>query len=501
MTNFIKIAALCLVGAWSLYAVQLENWRLPYYTRAADLGFNGASPSGMFWDEIVPTPFGNGALWPDSAQYNSNHWILEPALTYSARNDTEYFGGNHFTHFSLLNDIKYKHLLIRQVLDADSRYNADPLYPWNKQRFAAGRIAEAYIQYGWSYGFFRIGKLNRNWGPFPDHSLILSSNPCSYDAFELKIAASFFEFRDLFAVMPYATSGLDANGAPNSRYLAVHSLNFMMGKWGSAGISESVIFSRNTGMPDLQYVNPISIYTVINTNQESDANLMLAFQWNLHPVLQNVALKGQLLIDDIQVDNKGSGDQKPNAWGGDFAGTINKFLPINTPHALSVEYVFLSRWLYTVSDAHTENGQRYTYLDQSLGFPINDGDKFDATFSLMSSNYKAFDIGISYARKGQGRLDSPWKDQSDSSRALGIVPNTLGYRIEPQIPSGIVEGTFDAHLDALVYFKNFIDARVELHNRWIKNKGNVVNPSIKFDPLVSFTLSLHYADFFVPLPR
>jgi hypothetical protein len=489
---------LSLIAAAS--AVELENWRLPYYTKAAELGFNGPTSSGMFWDEIVPTPFGNPLLWPNQAHFDADHWIIEPSLTSGVGNDTMYEGKDNFTHFSLLNDIRYKQFIIRQVVDADSRYTDDPSYPWNKQRFATGRLSEAYLQYNWSHGFLRLGKLNRNWGPFPDHSLLLSSNPYSYDAVEFKIDASFFEFRDMFGVFPYATSGIDANGFQNSRFFAAHSLNFIMGKFGTAGISESVVFSKNTGAPDLTYINPITSYTIVRTDGESDANLMLAFEWNIHPILDNVSLKGQLLIDDIQVDNKGPGDQKPNHWGFDCTASGNRFLPLTIPHAFTVEYQFLSRWLYTISDGNTVNGQRYTYLGQSLGFPINDGDKINAQFTMMPNNRWTSDLGISYARKGQGRLSTPWNDLSDSSKALGIVPNTLGYRIEPQIPSGIVESTLDAHLDVLVYYRNYIDARLELHNRWVKNKNNVVTSSFSYDPLISLTLSAHYADFFRKLP-
>jgi len=487
------------------YCVQLENWRFPFYDLASRMGYAKSSPSGMFWDN--PDQIDSGKtfldpqLWPDSAKYNANHWNLEPAVSYSSSNANSFYGKNSDFHLSALNDIQYNGFLTRQVLDVDSRYPNDPGFPWNTGRFAAGRISEAYLQYGFNSGFFRLGRMNRNWGPFADRSLVLSANPYSYDGVEFGLHSSLFEFRHMFAMFPQATVGQDLAQADASRYFTAHSLNFMLGQFGSVGVTEAVVFGRKNGLPDMQYVNPVSIYFVTNTNGEGKGNLMECFQWDIHPFLQNVALKGQVLIDDIQIDNKGIGDQKPNHWGTDLGVFWNDFLPFSLSHVLSLEYRFLSRWVYTVSDDNTSEGERYTYLGKSLGFPNDDCDNINLCFTLSGKKFWVGQVGLSYNRQGQGTVMSIWHDDSltlaDPSQ---YTKDALGYRTEPSIPSGIVESTFDFYLNAIGYYKNYADIQAALHVRQVTNKSNITRAA-QFDPLISLTVCLHYSNFFISLSK
>ena len=505
--------------AHTAIGVQLENWRFPYYQAGSLITGEGSSPSGMFWDDINGQSFLNPALWPDSARFQKNHWILEPSVSYSIQPiDTLFIDTappvTHYVHdekqagksqttgsfwtSQVLNDIRYKNILVRQVLDVDSRNKTDLDFRGKTDRLAAGRIAEAYCQVDWKYGFFRLGRLNRNWGPFPDRSLLLSSNTHSYDAVEWQIASSFFEFRQMFTVFPLATSYIDAEGNNTYRYLTAHSLNFMFGRFGSAGITETMLFSRPSGLPDLQLVNPFSIYTVINTNGEADGNLMLGFQWDIHPFVSNVSLKGQILLDDFQVDNKGPSDQEPTDWGGDFGAYWTNFLPLKKHHILSIEYRYLSRWLYNVSPDNEILVQRYMYLGRSLGYPTDDGDCFNLSFFIAGTDFWTGTCGVRYTRQGENSLWTPWKNMSADSL---IAPGALGYRTEKSFPSGTVESMFDLYVDARGYFRNYADIRLQLDNRWVRNKNNLATSSAVYDPRITITASLHYCDLFVSLPK
>ena len=500
-----KIILLCVSLVSLAPAVQLENWRFPYYDLASRLGYYTSSPSGMFWDDLGQLDSGrtlfDPRLWPDSARYATDHWNLEPAVSYAGGNGNTYDGKNSDFHVSALNDIRYKGFLTRQVLDVDSRYPDDPGFVGNTGRFAAGRISEAYLQYGFGYGFARLGRMNRNWGPFADRSLILSANPYSYDGFELGLHSSFFEFRHMFAAFPQATVSRDLAQPDVGRYFTAHSLDFMLGRFGSVGVTEALVFGRTNGIPDIQYVNPVSIYFVTRTNGEGDANLMECLQWDIHPYLENISLKGQLLIDDFQIDNNGPADQKPNHWGTDLGAFWNDFLPFSLPHVLSLEYRFISRWVYTVSDDNTAAGQRYTYLGKSLGYPADDGDSINLCFVLSGKKYWAGQAGLSFARQGQGTVLSLWHDdslaQADPSK---YTRDALGYRTEPSIPSGIVEKTFDFYVSLMGYFKNYADVQAAVHLRWVTNRDHVA-ASAKFDPQISLFVNLHYSNFFVSLPK
>jgi len=206
---------------------------------------------------------------------------------------------------------------------------------------AAGKISEAYCRVDWKYGFFRLGRLNRNWGPFPTAACCCHPILSPTTLFEFQIASSFFEFRHLFCgVFPTIDSSVDAAGNSYDRYLSAHSLNFMLGGLGSVGIMETMLFARSSGLPDLQLVNPFSIYTVINTNggggRKPDAGLCSG---DLCPIARHVSLKGQIILDDFQVDNKGPyGPGNPRIGEWTWGVYVSDVFPITLPHTISLEY-------------------------------------------------------------------------------------------------------------------------------------------------------------------
>jgi hypothetical protein len=512
-------AALLFFFAVACQAVQLNNWRFPYYKAGVECGYQGGSPSGMFWDDIGIIPYFGRELWPDSARYRDNYWLLEPSISGNAQTaqtvyiDTAAVEAHYvndkkqaqlsqekgsFLSGQALSDFRYKNFCVRHSLAVDSRSKDDIDYRGKTDRAAAGRIEEAYCKFDWKYGFFRLGRLNRNWGPFPDRSLFISNSPHSYDALEVQLFSSRFEFRHLFAALPYATSSIDAEGSTTSRYLTAHALTISLGRYGEIGVFESVLFGRRVGLPDLQLVNPISLYTILDINGEADGNSMLGLQWNIHPAIQNVSVKGQVLLDDFQVDNKGPNDQEPNHWGGDFGVYWNDFLPMKVRHVLSLEYRYLSRWLYTVPPSSTLNGERYTYLGLGLGEPGNDGDRVNVSFLAAGKDKWVASCGASFQRQGENSLWSRWKNISADSLS---APGALGYRTEPAFPSGIVERTFDFYFSLMGYFKSFADVRLKLDNCWIKNKNNERSAGYVYDPTVALSVSLHYSNLFIPMPR
>jgi hypothetical protein len=477
-------------------AVQLHNWRLPYYIAVAEMELLPGSPSGMFWDELGPLPFFDFATWPDTAALKRNHWTIEPAYAIGVERPAPASGRPLFWKLEVRNDIRYRSLSAHQTLHADRRYDYDPLYPANRDRFTRGRIEDAYLQLDWRYGFIRFGRLLRNWGPFIDRSIVLSANPYTYDALEWQVHSSAFEFRHLFAAFTANEHFPDSADNLTGRFLAAHALNVVFGRWATIGITETVVFRRADGSPDFQYVNPFSVYSVTNTNQEGKANLMLGFQWNVHPGLENLSLRGQCALDDFQVDSKQITDREPTHWGLDAGVYWRDCLPLRLHHLLKAGYQRRSEWIYTVMDRDRAQGEEYTYLSKGLGAPRNDGDSVWAGFSVIGKKWWIGSAGFSYARQGEKTDTSRWLD-SDPVNLIGLP---YDYR-QNQFPSGTVQSTITFSLDGAAYYKNLADARFSLANRWVRNKNNKKNSSFVYDPVVSFAVGIHFNDLFVRLPE
>ena len=496
----VTIAAAGLAAAGYLTAsagaAQLHNWRLPYYTIAAEMELVSSSPSTMFWDDLGATPVYDPAMLPDTGAFKQNHWTVEPAYSVAVETPALSRGRPVYWQLEVLNDIRYHSLTARQTLHADRRYDYDPLYPGHRERFARGRVEEAYLQYDWKYGFVRFGRIVRNWGPFIDRSLILSYNPYSYDALEWQVHSSLFEFRHLFAAFASNDHFNDSADNRPGRFLAAHALSVMFKKWVTIGITEAVVFRRPQGFPDFQYVNPFSIYSVTNTNQEGKGNLMLGFQWNVHPGLEDLSLRGQFLLDDIQVDNRLTTDREPPHWGFDAGLYWRDALPLPMRNLLKAGYQRRSEWVYTVTDNDRTWGEGYTYLSKGLGAPKNDGDSIWAGFSVIGKNHWAGSAVVSYAREGEKSDTSRWRD-SDPGNSVGLPYDYMSKRF----PSGTVESAITLSLEAMAYFKDYADIRIGFANRWIRNKNHVRSASFVYDPVFSAQIGIHFSDFFVRLPE
>ena len=490
-----RVAALVSCFAAAAGAVQLHNWRLPYYTVAAEMELLSASPSGMFWDDAGSPSLFDASLLPDTAALALNHWTVEPAYSVAAMNPAPSTGRPFFWELEVLNDLRYRNLTVRQTLHADRRYDYDRLYPAHADRFARGRIEEAYCQLDWRYGFVRLGRLVRNWGPFIDRSLVLSANPYSYDALEWQVHSSLFEFRHLFAA--FAANDHFSDSADNrpGRFFSAHALNVMLGRWATVGITEAMVFRRASGFPDLQYVNPFSVYSVTNTNQEGKGNLMLGLQWNVHPGIKDLSFRGQLALDDFQVDHSLTTDREPPHWGLDAGVYWRDALPLPVRHLLKAGYQRRSEWIYTVADADRNEGEGYTYLSKGLGAPKNDGDSVWAALSVIGKKIWTGNAGISFARDGEKADTSRWRD-SDPGNVIGLPFDYLQNRF----PSGIVQSTITFSLEGAAYYKNYADVRFGFANRWIRNKNHRSAP-FAYDPLVSVAIGIHFSDFFVKLPE
>ncbi len=487
--SLVAVLVLAVVAA----AVEFENWRLRDIGLLGDLGILRSSPSGMFWDDVYvdESRLIRNGLWPDTAWRTRNYWHLEPTLVGLVSNDAFVDGRRLAGRLEVTNEIRYRRFFIRQTLDVDSRYKEDPFFVWKKDRVAAGRLEEAVLNLSFEHAGLSLGRMKRSWGPFPDHSLVLSANPHSYDGLEWYARAPFFEFRHLFAAFNRATSGFDTEGNPLWRYLSAHSLNLILGKWVTIGLTESVVFGR-TGIPDLQYVNPVSSYTVSNTNGEADANLMLALQWRLLPFTRRVELRGQVLFDDIQVDNDGIGDQEPPHWGLDAGISWYDPVPLGLRNSLVLEYTYLSKWLYLVSRPNTRTGGRYTCVGRSLGYPMNDGDRWRLSFAILGDDHWMGRIGAAYSRAGGNTVTSDWQTGDSTHPDAGYN----GYRRETSLRSDTAEHTLEASVALHAYVRGYVYLTAEATNRWVKNAGNIRTEGFSYEPAIAAAISIQFPRFY-----
>jgi len=166
-------------------------------------------------------------------------------------------------------------------------------------------------------------------------------------------------------------------------------------------------------------------------------------------------------------------------------------------HLVKAGYWRVSEWMYTVPDNNMNNGEGFTYLGKSLGFPKNDGDNLWAGLTLVGSNYWAGTMAVSYSRDGQKTVTSRWLD-SEGPDSLQGLPFDYTTR---QFPSGIIERTVSWSLEGLFHFKDYADARIAIENRWVENPEHRQSNGYSYDPRFFAQLSLHWSAFYRTLPQ
>jgi len=480
-----------ILAVTSLFALPLGNWRMPFFKIASDFESSVSSPSRMFWDRIESATLFDSSLWNRKSFALERYWTSEPALTAGGKLHGESAGGSSpFYKGDFYHEAQYGNMRIGQSFGIHSRYEDDTLYPAHRDRSIRGRMEEAFLEYFWRHGFLRIGRMQRSWGPFPDRSLILSANPYSYDALEFQFHGGLFEFRHLFAPFSSHRSSWDSDdGTTLNRYLTAHSLNLKFGTWVTVGVTESVLFTRNKEFPDMQYINPVSLYSLVNANQEGNGNLLFAFQWNIHPVTEKVSLRGQVVLDDFQMDDRGATDKEPAHWGLDagifWYDPFCALLPHR--HLIKMEYTHASPWLYTVPDADAAGGERYTYYGKSLGLSFTDGSLLSLGAVVVPSRLGAYGFSVSYGRRGGNTERSSWQDRN----------HTAGLPFDTHEP---VESRIAAGAQGYFYIKNLAAMCVQGDLGAVRNRGNRHRESLSFDPSIALELTVHFSDIAIKLP-
>lgn len=480
-----------ILAATTLFALPLGNWRMPFFRIASDFESSESAPSRMFWDRIGSATLFDSSLWSRKSLVLERHWSFEPALSAGGNLSGKSAGGSSlFYTGDLYNEALYGNLRIGQSFGIHSHYEDDTLYPAHCDRSIRGRMEEAFLECFWRHGFFRIGRSHRSWGPFPDRSLILSTNPYSYDALEFQFHGGLFEFRHLFAPFSTHRASWDSDdGRTLNRYLTAHSLNLSFGRWVTVGITESVLFTRDKELPDLQYINPVSIYSLVNANQEGNGNLLFAFQWNIHPATEKISLRGQFVLDDFQMDDKVASDKEPAHWGLDagifWYDPFCAFIPFR--HLIKMEYTHASPWLYTVPDADAAGGERYTYYGKSLGLSFTDGSLLSLGAVVVPCRLGAYGFSVSYGQRGGNTERSSWQDRD----------YTAGLPFDTNAP---VESRIAAGAQGYLYISNLASVCLQGDLGAVRNRGNRHSECRSFDPSIALELSLHFSGCAVRLP-
>ena len=216
----------------------------------------------------------------------------------------------------------------------------------------------------------------------------------------------------------------------------MHRFEILGKKW-YVNFSEALLYTRQNQGIDAVYLNPFLFYHGVQLNGPDLAGntigtVEIGFSWNTNHVY------GEILIDDIQLDNEIIDDLEPNE-----VGILTGFEHAGKNHYLSVEAVAITNRTYKTSDRNEWFMHRNVPIGYELGSDI-------ARLNLLNRYYFKegwhLDTELDVILKGAGDMnkawDTPWVDPS--------VTVESGY--SESFPTGIVEQSTRLSAEVLHYW-------------------------------------------------
>lgn len=131
-------------------------------------------------------------------------------------------------------------------------------------------------------------------------SLLLSDFSHNYFYLKLNWRVWKFHYQNLFTEL--SSTSAQSNPGDNNlpkKYMAAHYLSYNILPNMSIGLFEAVVFDRDNGQFELQYLNPVILYRSVEHLLDSEDNIIagIDFKWN---VLKKSRLYSQLVLDEYK---------------------------------------------------------------------------------------------------------------------------------------------------------------------------------------------------------
>ncbi len=323
--------------------------------------------------------------------------------------------------------------------DLDRAKALDPAYTGKKYRGLTGDLETAALFFRKDNVTVTFGRLRPFWGP-QRVNLFLSETAEPMDLLSLAFEKGRLTFNFLFARLDQSRpDSIDYIRFPgysfnDNRYLAAHRLDLRLHHRLCMGLFESVLFGGEGRSPELYYLNPLQFFHATQLNNKDDDNTILGFDLTILPG-KGIITYGQLIIDDLQIDDKSQGDQEPNEIGlmvGIFkAGQIG-----SCAADIKLEYTRITNRTY--HQLYPRN--RYLYRDKPLGHPLGpDADSLSVKARIWPRPTMFAEIELAYRRHGEGSLHKPWDEpwmaaagDYDEPFPTGVVEKSLLVAIRSQ---------------------------------------------------------------------
>ena len=344
------------------------------------------------------------------------------------------------------------HLGIYAAIRGDRDQGSNPDYAGKKWRDLTGFTEAAYLIFAAKRWEVKLGRDHYARGPGSDH-LILNDAARGVDGLSFKLHWRWGQFEGLIGQV---NDFSDSTGSRSNRFFSGHRLEVVPWQWLRLGFSETLLFSS------LRFgsMNPFLPYYGELVNENSEGNGMLGLDVNAFP-LKGLQFYGELLLDDIQIEEKIPKDLEPTEWGW-LVGL--RWAGLNGLLGAAVSYEGITNRTYNAKEPQ----YRYTNYGLPLGSDLgNDADRLNLVASCWPDARLRLDALFEFHRQGEGGMDAPF----DTT----YLNYTVEQGYDEPFPTGIIERTTGAGIGFAAFAHPLLQARGEIMREWISNVGNIAD--------------------------
>lgn len=213
------------------------------------------------------------------------------------------------------------------------------------------------LQFGYGRNFIGNGYRSLLLSDFSNNYLYLKAN---WRVWKLHYQNLFLE------LAAQSNAGLGANEVLPRKYMAAHYLSFQARPNLSFGVLEGVVFGRQGGGFELQYLNPVILYRAVEHGLGSPDNVLIGLdaKWNF---LRHFQLYGQLMLDEFKFNELFI--ERRGWWANKFGMQAGlKYINAFGLDHLDLQAEFNQARPYTYT--HRDSSSSYTHYNQPLAHPL-----------------------------------------------------------------------------------------------------------------------------------
>ena len=308
--------------------------------------------------------------------------------------------------------------------------------PWRNGWTGDAKNAYALLQLG--AADVLLGRDDLRWGASENSSLLLSAYAPALDQVGLRLkigpvtASSFFaSLDDMVLGAPTAEAPGDTlpAGTRVKRHLSGHRVRWQVNRSLAVGVMETIVYGGVDRGLEPEYMVPVSIFYAGQWNSTWNDNTLMGLTAEFRLRKPDVEIYGELLVDDLQIDDDAPGDQEP--FQGGFLLGQRTYNPLGLDGGLlRVEWARVEPFTYN----QQLPWNRYVFADQPIGFELGpDAQSLTLEFRHWVSEQLTWSVGFRREERGATRVTDPWPVP-----VSGPTPSTPFPEFD-HVPTGTVE--------------------------------------------------------------